>query len=187
VTKWFDHFPVNFGDVVVDLGAFHGEATIFFSRKVGKTGVVVALEPEIWNFRRLMEKVLHYQLGNVVPLLMAIGRETGKTVLNLGGENAHSTVLTGARLSRGERVVPVISWDDLVDTLTLRGVELAKVNVEGAEIQVLEGMTKMFPDKLVIDEHSRFGIDVNRLLELLDEKGYKVVHRSGNLIYAELA
>ena len=185
MTKWFDHFPVNFGDVVVDLGAFHGEATMFFAQKVGKNGVVIAVEPEIWNFRRLMEKVLHYQLGNVVPLLVAIGSETGKTYLNLGGENAHSTVLSGARLSRGKRVVPVISWDDLVDMLTLRSVELAKVNVEGAEVAVLEGMTKMLPDKLVIDEHSRFGIDVNRLLELLDEKSYTVVHRSGNLIYAE--
>ncbi len=187
MTKWFDHFPVNFGDVVVDLGAFHGEATFFFAQKVGKNGVVVALEPEIWNFRRLMEKILHYKLNNVIPLLMAIGRETGKIDLNLGGENAHSTVLTGARLSWGTRIVPMISWDDLVDSLTLRDVELAKINVEGAEIQCLEGMTKMFPNKLVIDEHSRFGVDVNRLLELLDEKGYKVVHRSGNLIYAELA
>lgn len=187
MTKWFDYFPVNFGDVVIDLGAFQGEATLFFAHKVGKNGVVVALEPEIWNFRRLTDKVLHYQLGNVVALLMAIGRETGKTILTLGGENAHSTVLTGARLSRGERVVSVISWDDLVDTLTLRGVKLAKVNVEGAEIEVLEGMTKMFPEKMVIDEHSRFGIDVNRLLELLDEKEYKVVHRKGNLIYAERA
>ena len=187
MTKWFDYFPVNFGDVVVDLGAFHGEATIFFAHKVGKAGIVVAVEPEIWNFRRLMDMMIQYQLNNVVPLCLAIGKETGKTYLNLGGENAHSTVLTGSRLSYGKRIVPVISWDDLIDTLTLRSVELVKVNVEGAEIQVLEGMTKMLPDKMVIDEHSRFGIDVNCLLGLLDEKGYKVVHRTGNLVYAELA
>ena len=185
MTKWFDYFPVNFGDVVIDLGAYLGEATIFFARKVGKAGVVISLEPEIWNFRRLMDKLIHYKIKNVVPLFMAIGKETGRTHLNLGGENAHSTVLTGPRLPFGKRIVPVISWDDLVDTLTLRSVELAKVNVEGAEIQVLEGMTKMFPDKMVIDEHSRFGVDIDRLLELLDEKGYKIVHRNKNLMYAE--
>lgn len=185
MTKWFDYFPVDYGDVVIDLGAFIGEATFFFSQKVGKAGVVIALEPEIWNFRRLMDKLIHYKLSNVVPLFMAIGKETGRTYLNLGGENAHSTVLTGSRLLFGKRIVPVISWDDLVDTLTLRSVELAKVNVEGAEIQFLEGMTKMFPDKMVIDEHSRFGIDRNQLLRLLDEKGYRVVHQKENLVYAE--
>lgn len=186
MTKWFDYFPVNYGDVVVDLGAFLGEATIFFSRKVGNAGVVIALEPEIWNFRRLTDKLIHYKLSNVVPILMAIGKETGRAHLNLGGENAHSTVLSGPRLPYGKRIVPVISWDDLVDMLTLRSVELVKVNVEGAEIQFLEGMTKMFPDKMVIDEHSRFGVDLDHLLELLDEKGYKVVYRNENLIYAEL-
>ncbi len=187
MTKWFDYFPVNFGDVVVDLGAYEGEATLFFAQKVGKTGAVIAVEPEIWNFRRLMDKITYYKLANVIPLLIAIGKETGKMQLNLGGANAHSTILEGDRFLYGKRVVPVISWDDLVDTLTLRSVELVKVNVEGAEIAFLEGMTKMFPSKMVIDEHSRFGIDREYMLKLLDEKGYKVVHQHENLVYAERA
>ncbi len=191
MAKWFDYFPINPGDVVVDLGACVGEATLTFARKTGKNGLVVALEPDITNFLVLHNLVIKYQLTNTITFLAGIGQKTGRTQLSIGGWNAHSTVLKGARF-HGGRVVPIISWDDLVGTLALTHVNLAKINVEGAEIEALEGMTKILPDKIMMDDHYRFGTDSKHLEQLLWDRGYTILERRDsdpptivrNLIYA---
>ena len=173
MTKWFDYFTIAPGETVVDLGACVGETTLYFARKVGKSGLVVALEPDIANFRVVHNLIEH---------------------LSFGGWKAHSTVLTGKRFF-GTRVIPTISWNDLVDTLVIKHVDLAKINVEGAEIGSLEGMTKVFPDKIMLDDHNRFGTDGEHLERLLWEKGYEILERRDgeppvivkNLIYAKRA
>jgi len=190
--KWFDYFPVKPGETVVDLGACVGETMIHFAQKVGKQGRVIALEPDIINFRVIHNLIIKYQLTNTNALLAGIGKKTGRSHLSIGGWNAHSTVLKGNRFF-GTRVVPIISWNDLVDTLIIKHVDLAKINVEGAEIDALEGMTKVFPDKIMIDDHHRFGIDSEHLERLLWEKGYTILERRDsepptivkNLIYAK--
>ena len=47
-------------------------------------------------------------------------------------------------------------------------------------------MSKVLPLKIAIDEHSRFGVDTDYLLQLLEEKDYRIVYRQENLIYVEL-
>lgn len=186
VARWFEYFPVEPGEFVIDIGACIGDTVLYYSRKVGKKGAVVALEPEINNFSTMCKLFFKYGCSNVIPIFAGIARETGRAYLNIGGWNAHSTVFKPNH-HVGKRVVPVISWDDLVEALGIPRVDLAKVNAEGAEVECLEGMTKVLPKKLMIDEHSRFGIDVKHLFRLLDAKGYNVVHQNQNLIYAELS
>lgn len=192
MTKWFDYFPISPGETVVDLGACVGESMVPFAQKVGKAGLVVALEPDITNFRVIHSLVIKYQLVNTITFLAGIGKKTGRASLSIGGWNAHSTVLTGNRFI-GRRVVPIISWDDLMATLAIKHVDVAKINTEGAEIGCLEGMTKVFPDKLMLDDHCRFGTDSEHLERLLWEKGYEILERRDsepptivkNLIYAK--
>jgi len=192
MTKWFDYFPIKPGETVIDLGACVGETTLSFARKVGKQGLVVALEPDITNFKVVNNLIIKYQLTNTIALLAGIGKKTGREHLSIGGWNAHSTVLKGKRFF-GTRVVPTISWNDLVDTLVIKHVDLAKINVEGAEIGALEGMTKVLPDKIMLDDHHRFGTDGEHLERLLWEKGYEILERRDgeppvivkNLIYAK--
>jgi len=191
MVKWFDYFPIKPGEFVVDLGACVGEATFPFARKTGKKGLVVALEPDITNFRVLHNMIIKYQFANTIAFLAGIGRKTGRTQLNIGGWNAHSTALKGKRF-HGKRVVPIISWDDLMGALALPRVDIAKINVEGAEIGALEGMTKVLPDKIMLDAHYRFGVDPEYLERMLWEKGYTILERRDsdpprlvkNLIYA---
>ena len=193
MAKWFDYFPIKTGEVVVDLGACIGSAMLPFARKTGKQGLVIALEPDIINFKVIHGLIIKYQLTNTIAFLAGIGKKTGRAQLSIGGWNAHSTVLKGGRF-HGRRVVPIISWDDLVDSLALPRVDVAKINVEGAEIECLEGMTKMLPRRLMIDDHYRFGTDLKHLEQLLFDKGYTILERRDsqppelvkNLIYAKL-
>lgn len=183
-SAWYDFFKLNEGETVVDLGAYDGAITSFYAHEVGKTGLVIALEPDEDNYRRLEQRVKENKLSNVRPILMAIGKKTGKTYLNLAkGDNAHSTVLTGRRFRYGKRLVSVISWDDLVKKFGINHVDMAKVNVEGAETEFLEGMSNVYPDKLTLHEHSRFGINLEYLMKLLKERNYELKERRGYHIY----
>jgi len=152
----------------------------------------VAVEPEILNFLILQQNIVKYRYFNVVPIFAGIGRETGKGRLSVGGWNAHSTVLSGYRF-RGYRPTLIISWDDLMTAMHIQHVHLAKVNVEGAEIECLEGMNTVYPDKIMIDDHYRFGTDSKHLERLLRDRGYEILERRSsdppesvnNLIYAK--
>ena len=99
MAKWFDYFPIKPGEFVVDLGACVGETMLPFARKVGKKGLVIALEPDIANFRVLHNMIIRYQLTNTIALLAGIGKKTGRTQLNICEWNSHSTVLKGERFS----------------------------------------------------------------------------------------
>lgn len=179
----YEFFPVKKGEIIVNLGAKHGKATIIFSKKVGKTGLVVSLEPIIENYRILIQTVIKRKLTNVIPLLTAIGNETCKSNIYLNiHDDQHSLVFNGGQ---GKRIIPVISWDDLVASINLKQVDLVKVDIEGSEIAFLEGMSKVFPDKMIIEEHARFGTDLVHLTRLLAERGYRIVEKREWYFYVQ--
>lgn len=60
------------GDVVFDVGAHIGSFALKAARLVGEEGLVVALEPELENYRILKENIELNGLENVVLLPMAL-------------------------------------------------------------------------------------------------------------------
>ena len=186
--EWYEYFPVKEGNVVVDLGAALGKATIFFSRKVGNNGLVIAVEPVIKNYRRIIQLIINQQLYNIIPLMVAVTDKTGHSIINLSRDyDGHS--LYWKNVFAGKRVTTTITWDDLVDICNISHVDLMKMNIEGGEINVLSGMTKVFPNKIVMTEHLRHEEKPERvwlkLINLLDSKGYKIIKRESCFLYAE--
>ena len=55
---WLQHYGPQEGDVIVDVGAGRGEDTTAFSRAVGKTGRVIAIEADPLSFA-ILEKFCH--------------------------------------------------------------------------------------------------------------------------------
>jgi len=89
--KHYHPLDLKAGDVVLDVGAHIGSFSIKASRLVGREELVVAVEPEIENYRMLAENIRINGLGNVVPLLMALSDIPGQAKLYLAaGTVAHS-------------------------------------------------------------------------------------------------
>ena len=81
---------------------------------------------------------------------------------------------------QGMRVVPAMTWDDMMDALNIKEVDFCKVNIEGAEIEMFRGMTRVFPKKMAVESHMRKlnSKDYKEELErLMADKGYKIVDR----------
>jgi FkbM family methyltransferase len=140
------------GDTVIDVGANLGTHTVFFAQKAGPDGAVFAFEPQRVVFQLLCANLALSGLTNVHAFQAAVSRQTGTIVVpdilygaagnyggvSLGGgrESAGSAAgrAAGAPDARGEPV-PVVT----LDGLALERCRLLKIDVEGMELEVLEG------------------------------------------------
>lgn len=137
-----DHFlfdcSLEPGDTVFDLGAGVGGEARLFSRRVGPAGRVVCVEAHPRTFRCLAETVGTNGLRNVTALQLAVtGGE--ETVYIEDDPFVHvSNRLTDA--ARGI-AVPGCTLGDLMARVEVDHVDLLKMNIEGAELAVLEAAT----------------------------------------------
>lgn len=133
------------GGVVVDVGAAGGVHTLLASRLVGPAGRVVAIEARPGSVRilRAWRRVLG--LGNVQVLSMAVGATPGSLDLRVPLVPTRSHAVGGddgsllARLPAVTRTVGMTTLDLVATARGLQRLDLVKVDVEGAELDVLEG------------------------------------------------
>lgn len=126
-------------DIILDIGANIGVHTVQFSDLVPR-GKVISLEPARATFDYLLRNVA--RLPNVVLLNAALSDKTGLLTFFVAADNAYSSLKDTQRkpILRRE-IVACFRADDLLGPL-LDGarVGLVKIDVEGFEHQVLQGM-----------------------------------------------
>ena len=121
------------GQQVLDIGAAVGYYTLLAARLVGPKGSVVAFEPHPENLRYLRRHVHQNSLTNVRILNVAVADRDGTA--RFGGGTGSGT----SRLQEeGEFEVAVRRLDGLAETHALAP-QLLKIDVEGAELDVLRG------------------------------------------------
>lgn len=130
------------GGVVYDIGANVGFFTMLAARWVGPTGRVYAFEPVARNADAIKRSTRLNGFDAVEVFEKAVGATSGMAELNLAQH------IGGAMLAsvgappdqRGSVAVETVALDDFIATLGLRPPSLVKVDVEGAELDVLRGM-----------------------------------------------
>ena len=135
---------IGSGDVVVDIGAHIGVQTVAFAQAVGKTGAVVAVEPQRLLHQTMCGNAALNSLENVFALHAAAGDKLDHIIaptLNFWVENNYGAVELG-RYTEGE-AVPLLP----IDNMPLRACRLIAIDAEGMELDVLRGGAK------VIKEH----------------------------------
>jgi FkbM family methyltransferase len=137
------------GDVVVDLGANIGFFTVLLARRVGPHGRVLAYEPLGSNADLIARSVEENHLAEVVTLRrVAVGDRACDLDLAAVPEDRASNsggaflLAPGAQAPPGHRTtrVPVVALDQ--EEMPGR-VALLKIDVEGAEPQVLRGARRL--------------------------------------------
>jgi FkbM family methyltransferase len=126
------------GMTVIDIGAHQGRYAIRFSQKVGATGLVVAVEPNARNQAVLAQNLELNGIRNVKTIQAACWsrRET------LEFQPGITLDLSRVGESRGRKHDTIgLPLDELAGSL--QRVDLLKIDVEGAELEVLEGGKSM--------------------------------------------
>jgi len=154
------------GMTVVDAGAFIGYYTLLASKRVGSSGKVLAFEPDPVNFKILSENVQINGIRNVLLFNKALGAEFGKLRFDV-----YSYDYFG-RSKTGNVYVDVIPLDFIE-----KDVDLVKIDVIGAELEVLRGMEDMLSEgkvkvicEVYPDELKMLGYSVKDFERYLKEK-----------------
>jgi FkbM family methyltransferase len=129
------------GMVVVDIGANVGYYALLAAHLVGDDGKVFTFEPDPHNFSLLCKNVELNGYRNVVPVRKAVFSKSGKMELFLDKSNLGGHSLSEANVDKGASItVEVTSLDDYFKNTDCK-VDIVKMDVQGLEMEVLEGMT----------------------------------------------
>lgn len=171
------------GMTVLDVGAHVGQYTLLASGLVGPAGRVIAFEPHPVLGPVLRRNVARAGCQNVTVLPVALGRAPGLGTLvlnppdNFGGSSLQPDEAS-AHYARA--TVEVTTLDGALDRLGGPPVDLVKIDVEGAELDVLDGGRRTLaanPGIVLIVEFLRqnplpFGHTVEDLEARLRELGF---------------
>lgn len=166
--KEFCH--VNPGDVVVDCGANIG----IFTRYAYKLGAsrVISFEPAPDNYRCLVKNVPN--MSNDIHNKAVSSTNGNKTLYldkNAGGHSIIKEDINNTKLGTSVNI-PCINLDSLFDNGTVSKIDFLKVDVEGAELEVFEGISDANlskVDRIAMEyHHAKFNFDENIRNSFLD-------------------
>lgn len=178
---------VRTGDTVVDVGANIGLYTLAAARLVGTEGTVLAIEPSAREHSALLQNLALNSLGRVRVDDRAVGSEAGRRVLHLAdaqhaGQNTLGSVVYGGVSVVGSEEVAVASLDQIIAEAGLTAVSVLKIDVEGAEHEVLRGALRCLDElrpvilmELQEPSLAALGSSVAEVLGLLEAHGYRVL------------
>ena len=171
-----EHFTPKEGDVVVDVGAAFGFYSILASRKVKGSGRVISIEPQPDSFEMLNCNIKLNGLTNITTLNYAVFSK--ETTLNLYS----SYSILSERSEKNKKDFVKVNGNTLEYLLKeLNGiseVNWIKIDVEGAELEVLKGAQRIFSESkdlsILMEVHGKDKF--SEIIDLLDTYNFKVVY-----------
>jgi FkbM family methyltransferase len=140
LTRWLQA-RLGPGDVFVDVGANVGYFTLLASRAVGARGSVLAIEASPTIFEQLCANLARNHTTNVHAVNRIVARDAGRRTVYIGP--ASHTGLTTIHPEAGwpaEAETEAAPLHEIVGPAAWSSARLVKVDVEGAEDEVVAGM-----------------------------------------------
>ena len=125
-----DIFEVKNDAVVFDIGAFKGDTAYLFSKKCSNKARIYAFEPDENNYKVLLKIKDKYKLNNVIASnILFSNSETEINFLSMD-------------LNRPAVKMKPTTIDKFVEENNIEKIDYIKMDVEGAEKNILEGSIK---------------------------------------------
>jgi FkbM family methyltransferase len=180
---------VEAGDVVVDCGAYVGGFSLSASKIAAQ---VHAFEPDRDNYACLRRNFTH--IDNVSLNEAGLYSESRKMNLNVSASNIdHSLLMPDDGQVIEVREIDVVALKDYADRHGVTEFDFVKIEAEGVEPEVFEGLGDLRPRKLAIDvSPERDGESpADELRERLSALGYEIrphfhVSWADHVIFARL-
>lgn len=172
------------GAVFIDVGANEGLYTLLAAAKAGPKGLVVAVEPSRRELTRLRGNIAANGFENrVVVIEAALGRGAGWAEFSVaeashGGQNAFADRFSDRIAATSVAPAPVQTLDMVCARLGSRRPDFVKIDVEGAEWDVLVGGRQVIeharPVWLIEVARTGSGADA-RILATLSDNDYALI------------
>ncbi len=177
------------GGDILDIGANIGYTACVFASVIRRPGKIYAFEPDLASFRTLGEIIRRKNLGDAVKIFnTAVGSADGSLEFWHNEEHSadHRVVTAQFKTSRPAHdkvtTVAVTSVDSFVAAQKLQNISFIKIDVQGYELAVCEGMRQTldrFPAISIAFEYApdgmrELGFEPLALLDLFRSTGYQL-------------
>ena len=146
--KFERFFKIEEGFTVLDVGACIGDTTVPMAIKTGSKGIIIAVEPEPNNARFLKANLSKFPNVWIVEKAAWNREETIRFYIN-------QSIMGHSIIDKTKNYVdvPADTLDNIVKTWDR--IDFAKIDVQGAELQTLEGAEEMLKKtrKIVVETH----------------------------------
>jgi len=171
------------GMTFIDVGANKGDFSLIASKIAGIEGKVLSFEPEPDNCSWVRKSIEMNNYTNIQLFDLALGDSNGKAKLYIGEKSGwHSLVPDQTGRGMGEIEVTTRTLDSLLEEIECPAVDMIKIDVEGAELEVLYGAEKTLSNNenliLLIDLHPHLGVDPVAVCDMLMGFGF-LIHSMG--------
>jgi FkbM family methyltransferase len=130
-------------DILLDIGANIGYYSII-AASIIKKGKIYAFEPEPHNYDLLTRNIKINGYNNIIPVQKVVSNFNGKVKMYIDNKNTGSHSLSQENVANLKNYLEVnsIKLDDYLEGINQRKVDIIKMDVQGAESQVIDGLTK---------------------------------------------
>ena len=169
-------------DVLYDIGSSVGAWSIPAAAKAS-SGKVISFEPDPENRQRLQANYELNSLTNFQIMPIALGDKPGELALFTAGVQAASPSLRPVNKISTSIKVKIETVDDLIARKEIPLPTIVKIDIEGAEMMALKGMSSLLrsdkkPRALVLELHPlylpAFDTNLTAIFKLLIENGYQI-------------
>lgn len=198
----FLHLFLKTGDIYFDVGAHFGQYVLVAARLVGSTGRVHAFEPTQYTYNQLQENVVINKLDWVQLNHNAVYDKTTTISLTvcLDGKGEFNSLGKPLRADNeiiGTEKVTAITLDNYCREENVDQINLMKIDVEGAELSVLNGGQNLLAQEqaptVVCEFNERttenMGYSTQQLRQAFEKLGYRLYSydAGNNLLQLEAA
>ena len=171
------------GDVYVDIGANVGTTTLVAAKAVGESGIILCFEPNKKTYKALITNINKNNFSNILAKQCALGSKEG-------------TVLFSDKNSDDMNRVSVVGEGDTVPLSTLDSytknigkIKLLKIDVEGYEMEVLQGSvqtlkkTEMVLFESIERNALNYGRSISEIILFLKQNNFRIVDMGFTMEY----
>jgi FkbM family methyltransferase len=171
------------GMVVIDIGAHVGYFTLLAAKNAGPTGKVYSFEPEPNNYDLLIKNIEINEYANIAATKMAVSDHTGSSELFLTAlDSGRHSMFHHDLPEHGSTAVETTTLDSFLESEGWPQIDLMKIDVEGAEATVLDGITRLIERstglKMIVEFNPALlqsaGVIPLQFLERLSSEGWGV-------------
>lgn len=130
------------GMKVIDIGANIGYYTTLLSQEAGDKGLILAIEPDLESFKYLSRSINSLENKNVLSFPIAASNLRQKLPLYISKDNRGDNRLYQNNQKRDHFLVDCLTIDELSFQTKIESFDLIKIDVQGYEPKVFQGMQK---------------------------------------------
>ena len=165
------------GMTFADVGSNKGDYALLAARLMADEGAILAFEPETVNCGWIRKSIALNGYRSIRVYEVALTETDGVATLRLGARSGqHSLVGSEAQTSAATIDVACRSLDSVVAEAGIGGIDVLKIDVEGAELGVLHGATHTLrgdrPMIVLMDIHPWLGVDAREVEARLRDFGF---------------